>query len=236
MEMLKLIKLEYKKNNISKYVRNAILMSGIILIFLFAFVYLGIANDPDTGVPDAAVGATGVTVNVELITGIAYMIFATVMHSSFTISSYKNHTMNLMFSYPIKRQLIVVAQMVAVWIFNVVAIVLTKLLVYTVILFGSKFLNPAFTIDFNLLSVDFYFILLLKSIMTISISLIALFIGLIVKSSKAAIVASFLLVVLMQGNIGGVTLANNVLLPVILTVISFIFAYLSVQNIEVKDI
>ena len=40
----------------------------------------------------------------------------------------------------------------------------------------------------------------------------------------------------MQGNIGGVTLANNVLLPVILTVISFIFAYLSVQNIEVKDI
>lgn len=106
--MLKLIKLEYKKNNISKYIRNAIFMSGIILIFLFAFVYLGIANDPDTGVPDAAVGATGV--------------------------------------------------------------------------------------------------------------------------------ASFLLVVLMQGNIGGVTLANNVLLPVILTVISFIFAYLSVQNIEVKDI
>ena len=72
--------------------------------------------------------------------------------------------------------------------------------------------------------------------MTISISLIALFIGLIAKSSKAAIVASFLLVILTQGNIGGVTLANNVFLPVILTVISFVFAYLSVQNIEVKDI
>ena len=72
--------------------------------------------------------------------------------------------------------------------------------------------------------------------MTISISLIALFIGLIVKSSKAAIVASFLLIVLMQGNIGGVTLANNVLLPIILTAISFLFAYLSVQNIESKDI
>ena len=72
--------------------------------------------------------------------------------------------------------------------------------------------------------------------MTISISLIALFIGLIVKSSKAAIVASFLLIVLMQGNIGGVTLANNVLLPVILTAISFLFAYLSVKNIESKDI
>lgn len=234
--MLKLIKLEYKKNNISKYIRNATIMSGIILLFLFAFVYLGIANDPDTGVPDAAVGATGVTVNVELITDIAYMIFATVMHSSFTISSYKNHTMNLMFSYPIKRQLIVVAQMSAVWIFNVIALVLTKLIVYGVILFSSNFFKPAFTIDFSFLSIDFYLILLLKSIMTISISLIALFIGLIVKSSKAAIVASFLLIVLMQGNIGGVTLANNVLLPVILTAISFLFAYLSVKNIESKDI
>lgn len=234
--MLKLIKLEYKKNNISKYIRNAILMSTIILIFLFSFVFLGIANDPDTGVPDAAAGATGVTVNVELITGIAYMIFTTVMHSSFTISSYKNNTMNLMFSYPIKRQLIVVAQMVAVWIFNVIALILTKLIIFGVILFGSNFLTPAFTIDFNLLSASFYLILLLKSIMTISISLIALFVGLLVKSSKAAIVASFLLIILMQGNIGGVTLANNVLLPVILTIISFIFAYLSVQNIESKDI
>lgn len=234
--MLKLMKLEYKKNNISKYIRNAILMSGIILIFLFAFVYLGIANDPDMGVPDAADGATGVTVNVELITGISYMVFATVMHASFTISSYKNRTMNLMFSYPIKRQLIVIAQMSAVCIFNIVALILTKLLVYSIILLGSKFLNPDFTIDFNLLSADFYLILFLKSIMTISISLIALFIGLIVKSSKAAIVSSFLLIVLMQGNIGGVTLADNLLLPIILTILSFIFAYLSIQNIETKDI
>ena len=126
--------------------------------------------------------------------------------------------------------------MSAVWIFNVIALVLTKLIVYGVILFSSNFFKPAFTIDFSFLSIDFYLILLLKSIMTISISLIALFIGLIVKSSKAAIVASFLLIVLMQGNIGGVTLANNVLLPIILTAISFLFAYLSVQNIESKDI
>ena len=52
--MLKLIKLEWKKNNIGKYIRNAVILAIILCTFLFALAYLGIANDPDTGVPDAA--------------------------------------------------------------------------------------------------------------------------------------------------------------------------------------
>ena len=52
--MLKLIRLEWKKNNVGKYIRNVVIMSGLICLFIFALCYLGIANDPDTGVPDAA--------------------------------------------------------------------------------------------------------------------------------------------------------------------------------------
>ena len=48
--MLKLIKLEWKKNNIGKYIRNAVILAIILCTFLFALAYLGIANDPDTGV------------------------------------------------------------------------------------------------------------------------------------------------------------------------------------------
>lgn len=47
--MLKLIKLEWKKNNIGKYIRNAVILAIILCTFLFALAYLGIANDPDTG-------------------------------------------------------------------------------------------------------------------------------------------------------------------------------------------
>lgn len=234
--MLKLISLEYRKNNITKYIRNALILSGIITVFLFGFVYLGIANDRDTGVPDVAAGGTGVMATVELITGIAYMIFATVMHSSFIISSYKNHTMNLMFSYPIKRKQILISQMAAVWIFSFIALLVTKLFVCILIYVCGNFMSPSFTIDYSLFSLNFYLILILKSVMTISISLIALFIGLLFKSSKAAIVSSFLLIILMQGNVGGVTMANSVVLPILLTIISFLFAYLSTQRIETKDI
>lgn len=56
--MWKLIKLEWKKNHISKYIRNAVILAGILCLFMFALAYLGIANDPDTGVPDAAPAMT----------------------------------------------------------------------------------------------------------------------------------------------------------------------------------
>ena len=52
--MFKLIRLEWKKNNVGKYIRNAVIMAALICLFIFALCYLGIANDPETGVPDAA--------------------------------------------------------------------------------------------------------------------------------------------------------------------------------------
>lgn len=67
-------------------------------------------------------------------------------------------------------------------------------------------------------------------------SFIALFIGIISKSSKATIITSFLLIFLTQASVGDFTLANNMLFPVILTVISLVFAFLSIHNAETKDL
>lgn len=65
---------------------------------------------------------------------------------------------------------------------------------------------------------------------------IALFIGLAMKSSKATIISSFLLIILTQANIGDLTMANNAIFPLILTIISLIFAFLSVVGVEKKDL
>ena len=53
----------------------------------------------------------------------AFLIFTGVMLSAYIVNAYKNKTMNLMFLYPIKRQKILISQMLAVWIFNFVALV-----------------------------------------------------------------------------------------------------------------
>lgn len=234
--MWKLIKLEYKKNNIGKYIRNAVMLAGILCLFLFAFAYLGIANDPETGVPDAAPGNHAISSTIELFTAMSFLVFTCVMLSSFIVSAYQNGTMNLMYSYPVKRKKILISQMLSVWLFNFGALVITKLLLYGSILSGSLFWTSSFPLDFHMDSLDFYIQLLMKSAVTVTMSFIALFIGMALKSSRAVIISSFLLILLTQANIGELTLAGNGVFPLILTIISLLFAFLSIVGAETLDL
>ena len=65
---------------------------------------------------------------------------------------------------------------------------------------------------------------------------IALFAGMLLKSSKASIITSFLLIFLTQANIGDFSLAGNPGVSVILMVISLASAALSVRNVETRDL
>lgn len=233
--MLKLIKLEWKKNNIGKYIRNAIILAAVLCLFLFALAFLGIAEDSD-GTLDAAEGMNVISAPIELFTSMSFLIFTSVMLASFIVSAYKNKTMNLMFSYPIKRQKILASQMIAVWVFNLIALAATKLFIYGCIYIGSQSMASSFAIDFHMGSLSFYIQLLMKSAVIVSMSFIALFVGMIMKSSKAVIVASFILIFLTQANIGDFSLAGNLVFPVILTIASFIFAVLSISQAETKDL
>ncbi len=233
--MLKLIKLEWKKNNIIKYIRNAVILAVLLCLFIYALAFLGIANDPD-GTLDAAEGMNTISAPIELFTSMSFLIFTSVMLASFIVSAYKNKTMNLMFSYPIKRQKILASQMTAVWLFNFAALVITKLFLYASVSIGSRGMQSPFLIDFDMGDLSFYVQLLMKAVVTVSMSFIALFVGMYMKSSKATIIASFILIFLTQANIGDYSLADNRVFPIALTVISFIFAVLSIYNAETKDL
>ena len=209
----------------------------LLVIFNYAMTFVGIANDPDTGVPDMAFSNMGVSTNVELLTDITFLIFAAAMHATFIIGAYKNKTMNLMFLYPLNRKKIMAAKMLAVCIFCFAGIVIAKLACYGVSNLGFMMGQKAsFPMDYNMLSVSFYIQLLIRSAATISISLLALLIGMIAKSSKVTVISSFLLIILMQGNVGGATLKDNLAVPIVLMAISVLAAILIVQRVEKKDV
>lgn len=233
--MIKLIRMEWKKNNIAKYTCYALVLAALLCLFIFALAFLGIANDPD-GTLDAAEGMEMISASIELFTSMCFLIFTSVMLAAFIVSAYKNKTMNLMFSYPIKRQKILASQMIAVWIFNFAALTLTKLLIYTCIYMGSQSMQSSFVIDFDIGSLSFYTQLLVKSAVIVSMSFIALFVGMSMKSSKATIITSFLLVFLTQGSIGDFSLAGNRIFPAVLMAVSAVFAVLSICNAETKDL
>ena len=97
-------------------------------------------------------------------------------------------------------------------------------------------MQSSFAIDFDIGSLSFYIQLILKSVVIVSMSFIALFVGMAMKSSMATIITSFLLIFLTQANVGDFTLANNAIFPIVLTIISLGFAVLSVYNAESKDL
>lgn len=228
--MIEMIKLEWRKNNIKKYIRNAAVTSGAIIVLLLVTIWqMGTEGKIDLNNEHV------LYISVELLTNMSYVIFASVMMASYIISGYNNKTVYIMFSYPIKRQKILLAQMLSVWTFNVAALIITKLLAYEIFCFISRFIDVDMR-GINFSQFSFYFQIIISSIMMISICFIALLVGVKMKSSKATIVSSVILVCLTQGDIGAYTLVNNLAFYVILFILSIISVFLTINNIDKVDI
>ncbi len=228
--MMKLIRLEWKKNNILKYIRNAAVTTAVILVFM-----LMTARELETVETVETYGKGMLDSSVALFIHMSYIIFTGVMIAAYIVGAYEKKTMNLMFSYPIKRRKIILAKVSAVWIFNFVAMVSSKIGIYIVLVLSKSFIGiSAESIPIGELS--FWLDIVLSSAAMVSISFIALPIGLKMKSSKAAIVASVIIVCFTQGNIGAATLVNNIPFYAILFVAAAVSVYLSVYNAETKDL
>lgn len=228
--MLKLIKLEWKKNQIKKYVRNSVIISGLLLLLL-----ISVAGEMTTQTPIGGSDKSMLSVSIEIFTHMVYIIFTGTMLSSFIVSGFKNKTIDLMFSYPIKRRRILAAQMLAVWIFNTVALILTKLFAYWGFWIAKKYIKIDLdNIAYN--SIGFYAEIIISSAVMISLSFIALLIGVYMKSSKATIITSVILVCLTQGNIGAFTLKDNFYFYLVLISLTIISIILLFYNITKRDI
>lgn len=228
--MLKLIRLEWKKNNIRKYVRNAFVMAVILLIFILA-----VAGELEADETKLAYGDSMLKSGVELFTNMCAIIFTSTMLASFIVSAYKNKTINLMFSYPINRKKILLSQMLSVWIFNFAALVLTKVLLYTVLVITKEYMLIT-AANIALGSGMFYIEILVNSAVMVSISFIGLPIGLRMKSSKATIIAGVIIVCFTQGNIGEYTLLGNMPFNMTLLMISAVSALLALYKLETRDV
>lgn len=228
--MIKLIRLEWKKNNIGKYIRNTLIMTVILSLLL-----VGMAGELEAVETVQSYGTSMTNAAIDLFMNMAYIIFTGVMLSSFIVSAYEKRTMHLMFSYPINRKKILLSKMAAVWIFNFVAMVISKLFVYMLLILLKPFLGiSAAGIAFGALS--FWLDIILGSAVMVSISYIALPVGLLMKSSKAAIVTAVIITFLTQGNIGTATLVNNIPFYAFLIILAAWAVFLSIHRVEVRDL
>ncbi|WP_099203459.1 ABC transporter permease [Miniphocaeibacter massiliensis] len=230
--MLKLIKLEYRKNRAWKYLINALILTFILGLFVFS---IGFFEDASPGSKET------VGFLIEMITSMAFLVFTGVMISSFIVSAYKNNTMGLMFTYPINRKKILISKVIAVWIISFICLLISKLIIYLSMYGFSNILEPKMPLGYNLSYISFYTYMIFKSFTTVATAFLALPIGILLNSSKAVIITSFILLVFLEGDIGDFSLRGNsansiILSSIILTAISIFFIIFSIRNVDKKDL
>lgn len=227
--MLKLIRMEWKTNRIGKYIRNAVILTASLLAFS---MLVGAELDRDA---PPIYGKSMLIAGVDLFSHMGYIIFTGVMLAVFITGAYENRTINLLFSYPIKRRKIIAAKLLAVWIFNYAALVLSKLAIYVGLFLTSPFTGISVG-DIRLGEASFYLNILISSAVMVSISFVALLIGTWMHSSKSVIVASVILTFFTQGNIGEFTLSGSIPFYIVLMLLSIASVVLLIADVEKKDV
>jgi ABC-type transport system involved in multi-copper enzyme maturation permease subunit len=230
--MWKLIRLEWKKYHMKKYIIKQAVIIVVLGLLLFAMCY----NVPiDAELSESVPEIENIAVQIDLLTNLVFLIFTSSMLSSFIIKAYKNKTQSLMFCYPISRKKIILSQMMAVWIFCAAALFLGKLFICLLLALSSG-VGTGLLLGYDMLSVNFYLQIILKTVLTVTLAFIPLYIGKLMMSSRAVIISSFLLFSVMNGNIGDLTLRANMILPVFLFAVSLICGFLTVHNVEKEDV
>lgn len=227
--MLKLIRMEWKTNRIGKYIRNAVILTASLLAFSML-----VGAELDRDVPPIY-GKSMLIAGVDLFSHMGYIIFTGVMLAVFITGAYENRTINLLFSYPIKRRKILAAKLLAVWIFNYAALVLSKLAIYAGLFLTSPYTGISVG-DIRLGEASFYLNILISSAVMVSISFVALLIGTWMHSSKSVIVASVILTFFTQGNIGEFTLIGSIPFYIVLMLLSIAAVVLLLADVEKKDV
>ncbi len=228
--MLKLIKLEWKKNNVARSIRAACIMTAVLTLFVTAM-----AGELHDEMPMELYGKSMIDATVDIFAHISWIIFTGVMLAIYIVGAYETKTMNLMFSYPIHRKKILFSKMLAVWVFNFCGLAAGKLLMY-----GTLFLMKPYTrvtvVDIPLGTAEFWLKLFLGSAAMVSITFIALPIGLKFRSTKSTIVAAVIITLFTQGNIGSFSLAGSIPFYVLLFILAAVSVVAAVYDVETKDV
>ncbi|MPQ31381.1 ABC transporter permease [Clostridium estertheticum] len=230
--MLKLIKLEIKKFKLNKNVKTVMIINLIILAVLLLGVYSLKFNTKENMFRNYS--------DVFLYTGTivraTFSIFAAALISKLIIGEYKCKTINIMFSYPIKRKKIMAAKLAIVVIFAFTTMILSNIfLILSIYLLNifANFIQIPLTQDIllkNLINIFVY------SATFSFVSLIPLYIGMRNKSGSATIITSIIVVSLLNSGSNGDTLSSIIIFPIILAIIGVFVAYLSIKDIEKVDV
>ncbi|KIV70067.1 Bacitracin transport permease protein BCRB [Bacillus mycoides] len=233
--MFKLMKLEWKKHQLSSYFKSV----AICIIAIFTVVNLmalGAKDEVDGLFSDF----TQQMVLINTVIRITFIIFSSVILSRLVIDEYKNKTIQLLFMYPLQRKMLMRAKLTIVFCFCFVSTIIATFSISLIVYFVSPMMGlietPA-TIGEIIAIVPATFI---NAFMISGISLIPLFFGMRKKSTPTTITSAVIIGMLISSNFGSgngqVSMFNFIAIPIVLCLLGIFISYLSYRKIDKIDV
>lgn len=217
--MMKLIKLELKRNNIRTY----LLASAVSCVFLLGFIYL-IANAAqleDSSAREIAFRSyTNIFRLIGIISLVIFSIMSAIMYSKLIIGEYTGKRAALLFSYPVSRNKILLSKLLLVFVFTSVSMLICTAIPYIVFSITES-VSPIVVQDVMTMGLIKYALKTLGvSVLALGgIGIVSLRIGFIQKSVPTTLISALLLSAI-YGNIA--INANNILFRILISGIGLI--------------
>jgi uncharacterized protein ycbO len=235
--MKTLIRLELKKNKLNTYIMGGIIITIIMLGFLFLFAYAPLIepNDKDMEIFS---GYNNLIPLFGVFSMAVFCVMSSVMYSKFVIEDYSGKRTILLFSYPVSRKKIILSKLGVVSGFSVISMIACNLIVFLTFGIIENFIHLVgkdFTLSIMLKVVENT---LIMSLIAASIGIVAVGIGFIKKSIPTTIVSAVLIASLMCNIVINASL-SRVTMYVLTTVMIFIgtvFSIFLIKKVNVMEV
>lgn len=233
--MLKLIKLEWQKSNITGYFKGL----AVCIIAIFAAVSLMALGSRRESEPMFENYAAFMSL-ADILTRITYIIFASVILSRLVIEEYKSNMIQVLFTYPLQRKKIMQAKLSIVFGFCLFSILVTTVVINLL----TYFLNPKIGLFEGSVHVDEMMATLpatlLNAFMIAGISLIPLLFGMRKKSTAStitsAVIISFVINATVSNGGSSTSLFQFIAVPMTLCLLGLILGYFSFYRVDRCDV
>ncbi|MGE7997792.1 ABC transporter permease [Lysinibacillus sp. NPDC093190] len=231
--MLKLLRLEWKKNSMSSYFKGLI----ICIIGIFAAVALMAVGSGDEKM---FLDYTDFMSLTNILIRIVFIIFASVILSRLVIDEYKNKTVQLLFTYPLKRKKIIFAKLSLVFGFCFFSIIIATFIMNIAVYFFNPMMNLFETpveIQEIVATIPSTFI---NAFMMAGVSLIPLYFGMRKKSTASTITSAVLIGFLINATVSNgstsASLFQFIIVPITMCLLGLIIGYLSYYKVDKIDL
>ncbi|MFJ9461999.1 ABC transporter permease [Viridibacillus arvi] len=233
--MLKLMKLEWKKNQLSSYFKGLVfcILGILAAVCLMAW---GSKVEDDLMFRNYAEFMSLTNIFIRIV----FIIFSSVILSRLVIDEYRNKTIQLLFSYPLKRKRLMQAKLSIVFGFCFFSIIIATLIISVIIYFLNPILGffaTPMSLSEIVVTVPTTFI---SAFMIAGVSLIPLYFGMRKKSTATTITSAVIISFLINGNVssGGtqVSLIQFIVVPITLCLLGLLIGYLSYHKVEKIDL